>query len=77
MGVAAEGIGAFSGESGDGLAHRLRLEKALAPAPPLRFDALERGDEGELTPAQRAEQVLDLSRFMSRIAEAGRPQRSG
>jgi len=31
----------------------------------------------ELTPAQRVEQVFELSRFMSRMAEAGRRQRSG
>jgi hypothetical protein len=29
----------------------------------------------EFTPAQRAEQVMELSRFMSRMAEAGRRQR--
>lgn len=33
-----------------------------------------RRDYRELTPAQRAEQVFELSRFMSRVAEAGRPQ---
>jgi hypothetical protein len=31
-----------------------------------------RRDFRELTPAQRAEQVMELSRFMSRMAEAGR-----
>ncbi|HEX4668811.1 MAG TPA: hypothetical protein VH275_02395 [Solirubrobacterales bacterium] len=31
----------------------------------------------DLTPAQRAEQVFDLSRFMSQVAEAGRRQRGG
>jgi hypothetical protein len=30
-----------------------------------------RRDYRELTPAQRAEQVFELSRFMSRVAEAG------
>jgi hypothetical protein len=32
-------------------------------------------DFRELTPAQRVEQVFELSRFMSRVAEAGRRQR--
>ncbi|MDQ3725562.1 MAG: hypothetical protein M3335_06705 [Actinomycetota bacterium] len=36
--------------------------------------ALQR-DFRELTPAQRAEQVFELSRFMSRVAEAGRKRR--
>jgi uncharacterized protein YnzC (UPF0291/DUF896 family) len=36
-----------------------------------------RRDYLELTPAQRMEQVFELSRFMSRVAEAGRSQRSG
>lgn len=36
--------------------------------------ALQR-DFRELTPAQRAEQVMELSRFMSRVAEAGRRRR--
>lgn len=31
----------------------------------------------ELTPAQRAEQVMELSRFMSNVAEAGRRRRIG
>jgi hypothetical protein len=31
-----------------------------------------RRDYRKLTPAQRAEQVFELSRFMSRVAEAGR-----
>lgn len=31
----------------------------------------------ELTPAQRAEQVFELSRFMSQVADAGRHRRSG
>jgi hypothetical protein len=35
-----------------------------------------RRDFRELTPAQRAEQVMELSRFMSRLAEAGRRRRS-
>jgi hypothetical protein len=35
-----------------------------------------RRDFRELTPAQRVEQVFELSRFMSRVAEAGR-RRSG
>lgn len=35
-----------------------------------------RRDYVELTPSQRAEQVIELSRFMSRVAEAGRRQRS-
>jgi hypothetical protein len=35
-----------------------------------------RRDFVELTPAQRAEQVFDLSRFMSQIADAGRRRRS-
>jgi len=34
-----------------------------------------RRDYVELTPSQRAEQVIELSRFMSRVAEAGRRQR--
>ncbi|HEX5989705.1 MAG TPA: hypothetical protein VFY75_05795 [Solirubrobacterales bacterium] len=34
-----------------------------------------RRDFLELTPAQRAEQVFELSRFMSRVAEAGRQRR--
>jgi hypothetical protein len=36
--------------------------------------ALQR-DFRELTPAQRAEQVFELSRFMSHVAEAGRRRR--
>lgn len=35
-----------------------------------------RRDYLELTPAQRMKQVCELSRFMSRAAEAGRRQRS-
>ncbi|HEV7771309.1 MAG TPA: hypothetical protein VGO66_11720 [Solirubrobacterales bacterium] len=34
-----------------------------------------RRDFRELTPAQRAEQVFELSRFMSQVAEAGRRRR--
>ncbi|HEV2789698.1 MAG TPA: hypothetical protein VGV69_00180 [Solirubrobacterales bacterium] len=37
--------------------------------------AARRRDFRELTPAQRAEQVFELSRFMSRVAEAGRRRR--
>jgi hypothetical protein len=37
--------------------------------------AASRRDYRELTPAQRVEQVFELSRFMSRVAEAGRRQR--
>jgi hypothetical protein len=36
-----------------------------------------RRDYLDLTPAQRAEQVFDLSRFMSQVAQAGRRQRGG
>jgi len=39
--------------------------------------AAARRDIRELTPAQRAEQVFELSRFMSRVAEAGRRRRLG
>ena len=35
-----------------------------------------RRDYLELTPSQRVEQVFQLSRFMSEVAEAGRRQRS-
>lgn len=35
-----------------------------------------RRDYLELEPAQRIKQVCELSRFMSRVAEAGRRQRS-
>ena len=35
-----------------------------------------RRDYLELAPAQRMKQVCDLSRFMSRVAKAGRRQRS-
>jgi hypothetical protein len=35
-----------------------------------------RQDYTELTPAQRTEQVFELSKFMSQLAEAGRRQRS-
>jgi hypothetical protein len=35
-----------------------------------------RRDYEELTPAQRTEQVFELSRFMSRVAESGHRQRS-
>lgn len=35
-----------------------------------------RRDYRELTPAQRTEQVFELSRFMSRVAESGHRQRS-
>jgi hypothetical protein len=34
-----------------------------------------RRDFLDLTPAQRAEQVFELSRFMAQVAEAGRRQR--
>jgi hypothetical protein len=34
-----------------------------------------RRDYTELTPAQRVEQVFDLSKFLSQVAEAGRRQR--
>lgn len=34
-----------------------------------------RRDYLELTPAQRMKQVFELSRFMSRVSEAGRRQR--
>jgi hypothetical protein len=36
-----------------------------------------RRDYVELTPSQRVKQVFDLSRFMSRIADAGHRQRGG
>jgi hypothetical protein len=36
-----------------------------------------RRDYQELTPAQRAEQVFELSRFMSQVADAGRRRRLG
>jgi len=36
-----------------------------------------RRDYRELAPAQRAEQVFELSRFMSQLAEAGRRRRIG
>jgi hypothetical protein len=36
-----------------------------------------RRDYLELTPAQRVEQVFELSRFMSQIADAGRRKRVG
>lgn len=36
-----------------------------------------RRDYRELTAAQRMEQVFELSRFMSRVAEAGRRHRGG
>jgi hypothetical protein len=35
-----------------------------------------RRDYTELTPAQRVAQVFELSRFMSRVAEAGHRKRS-
>jgi uncharacterized protein YnzC (UPF0291/DUF896 family) len=35
-----------------------------------------RRDYLDLTPAQRVEQVFELSRFMSQVAEAGRRRRS-
>jgi hypothetical protein len=35
-----------------------------------------RRDYIELEPAQRVKQVFELSRFMSRVAEAGRRRRS-
>ena len=34
-----------------------------------------RRDYLELTPAQRAEQVFELSKFMAQVAESGRRQR--
>jgi hypothetical protein len=37
----------------------------------------QRRDFLTLTPAQRAEQVFDLSRFMSQVAAAGHRRRSG
>jgi hypothetical protein len=36
-----------------------------------------RRDFRELTPAQRAEQVFELSKFMSQVAAAGHRQRLG
>jgi hypothetical protein len=36
-----------------------------------------RRDYQELTPAQRAEQVFELSKFMSLVADAGRRRRLG
>ncbi len=36
-----------------------------------------RRDYLELTPAQRMEQVFELSRFMSQVAAAGRRRRGG
>lgn len=36
-----------------------------------------RRDYTKLTAAQRVEQVFDLSKFMSQVAEAGRRQRGG
>jgi hypothetical protein len=36
-----------------------------------------RRDYVELTPAQRVKQVFELSRFMSRVADAGQRQRGG
>ncbi|HSK50273.1 MAG TPA: hypothetical protein VK889_07230 [Solirubrobacterales bacterium] len=36
-----------------------------------------RRDYIELTPAERTKQVFELSRFMSRVANAGRRQRGG
>lgn len=36
-----------------------------------------RRDYLELAPAQRAEQVFELSLFMSQVAQAGRRRRSG
>ncbi len=35
-----------------------------------------RRDYTELTPAQRTEQVFELSRFMSQVAESGHRRRS-
>lgn len=35
-----------------------------------------RRDYTELTPAQRTQQVFELSRFMSRVAESGHRRRS-
>jgi hypothetical protein len=39
--------------------------------------AIARREFRELTGAQRAEQVIELSRFMSQVAEAGRRRRLG
>jgi hypothetical protein len=39
--------------------------------------AARRRDFQKLTPAQRVEQVFELSRFMSRVSEAGRRRRFG
>jgi hypothetical protein len=36
-----------------------------------------RRDFRELTPAQRAEQVFELSKFLSQVAKAGRQKRLG
>jgi hypothetical protein len=36
-----------------------------------------RRDYQELTPIQRVEQVFELSRFMSQVADAGRRKRVG
>jgi hypothetical protein len=38
--------------------------------------AAARRDYRDLTPAQRAEQVFELSRFMSQVADAGRRKRN-
>lgn len=37
--------------------------------------AARRREYRELTPAQRGEQVIEFSRFMSRVAETGRRRR--
>ena len=36
-----------------------------------------RRDFRELTPAERTEQVFELSRFMAQVAESGRRRRGG
>lgn len=58
------------------LVERAKLTGNWTPEGKAERAALRR-DYLELTPAQRMTQVFELSRFMSRVSEAGRRQRGG
>lgn len=55
---------------------RAKLTGNWTPAEKAERAALRR-DYLELTPSQRMAQVFELSKFMSRVSEAGRRQRGG
>lgn len=58
------------------LVERAKLTGNWTPEEKAERAALRR-DYLELTPVQRMTQVFELSKFMSRVSEAGRRQRGG